>query len=191
MSVQPRNTADIAKVIARRREGVIARQETWALVRRVLLVAAVAFIILTQVFLVTQVEGNGMYPAMKDGDLALVYRLQGQYARNDVIVYQVDGVRYFGRVVARAGDEVSITENGSLLINSQLESGERPYPKTPTVDGEPFRCVVEVGYVYVLGDFRIQAENDQLVADDSREFGPIPLSDVEGKVITLLRRRGL
>lgn len=183
MSRQPQKTADISKVIAQRREGVIARQETWALVRRVLILLVLAFIVLTQLFLVTQVEGNGMFPAMRDGDLTLVYRLQGSYARGDVIAYRVDGVRYFGRIVAHAGDEVSITESGSLLINSRLESGEILFP-TNTADGGPFTAVVPAGHIWVMGDYRTQTE-------DSRNFGPIPLSDVEGKVITLLRRRGL
>lgn len=183
MSAQPRKTADIAKVIARRREGVIAREETWALVRRVLLLTAVAALVLTQVFLVTQAEGNGMYPALRDGDLALVYRLQGSYSRGDVIAYQHDGQRYFGRIVATAGDEVIISETGTLLVNSQLESGEILFPTT-TADGAEFRCIVEAGCVFVLGDYRTQAE-------DSRTFGAIPLSSVEGKLITLLRRRGL
>lgn len=183
MSNQPRKTADIAKVIAGRRERVIARQETWALVRRVLLLAVVAFIVLTQVFLITQVEGTGMFPALEDGDLVLVYRLQGSYARSDVIAYQVNGARCFGRIVASAGDEVTITETGSLLVNSQLESGEILFP-TNTRDGESFRMVVPADHVWVMGDYRTQAE-------DSRDYGPIPLSDVEGKVITLLRRRGL
>ena len=48
MSSQPQKTADIAKVIAKRREAVIARQETWALVRRVLVLAVIAFFVLTQ-----------------------------------------------------------------------------------------------------------------------------------------------
>ena len=183
MSSQPQKTADIAKTIAKRREGVIARQETWALVRRVLVLAAVAVLVLTQVFLVTQVEGTGMFPALEDGDLVLVYRLQGSYARSDVIAYRKDGVRYFGRIVASAGDEVTITESGSLLVNSQLESGEILFP-TNTADGQTFTQKVPAGYVWVMGDYRTQTQ-------DSRDFGPIPLADVEGKVITLMRRRGL
>lgn len=183
MSVQPRKTADIAKVIARRREGVIARQETWALVRRVLLLTVVAVLVLTQVFLVTQVEGNDMYPALRDGDLVIVYRLQSKFSRGDIVAYEVDGVRHFGRIVAQAGDMVNITESGTLLVNGQLESGEILFPTT-SADGEEFTCKVESGCVFVLGDYRTQAE-------DSRHFGSIPLSDVEGKLITLLRRRGL
>ena len=36
----------------------------------------------------------------------------------------------------------------------------------------------------LLGDYRTQSE-------DSRDFGPVPLEDVQAKVITLLRRRSL
>lgn len=38
--------------------------------------------------------------------------------------------------------------------------------------------------VFVLGDYRTQSE-------DSRDFGPISIKDIDGKVITILRRRGL
>lgn len=182
-SDQPRKRADIAKVIARRREQVIANQETWALIRRVLLLALIVYVALTQVFLITQVTGQDMFPAVKDGDLALVYRLQRSYMRNDVVAYQVDGERHFGRIVGMMLDEVVIDENGNLLINGQLESGEILFP-TNTADGELLRQAVPEGYVYILGDYRTQCE-------DSREFGIIPLSEVEGKLITLLRRRGL
>lgn len=182
-SDQPRKAADIAKVIANRREQVIARQETWALVRRILLLAAVCFLVLTQVFLIAQVEGQDMFPSVKDGDLALVYRLQGSYARGDIVAYQVNGERHFGRIIAQAGDEVSISTAGTLLVNSQLQSGEILFPTEPR-NGEAFHCIVPEGQVFLLGDYRTQTE-------DSRDFGPIPLSDVEGKLITLLRRRGL
>ena len=56
----------------------------------------------------------------------------------------------------------------------------------PTFPGEtltyPYRVAGDS--VFVLGDYRTQTE-------DSRNFGSIPLDDVEGKVITYLRRRGL
>ena len=40
------------------------------------------------------------------------------------------------------------------------------------------------GCVFVLGDNRQEAA-------DSRDFGPVSLESVEGKVISILRRRGL
>ena len=66
------------------------------LVRVVLLVAA-GWILLTQVFLITQASGNGMFPALKDGDLVFAYRLQREYAKNDVVVYEADGEERIGR----------------------------------------------------------------------------------------------
>lgn len=174
---------DIAGVIAKRREQVIASQETWALIRRILILALILYLALTQVFLIAQVEGQGMFPAVKDGDLALVYRLQDRYMRGDVVAYQHEGERHFGRIAATAGSEVTIDGAGNLLVNGQLQSGEILFP-TQTRDGEVFTMKVPAGYVFILGDYRTNTL-------DSRDFGAIPLEDVEGKLITLLRRRGL
>ena len=44
--------------------------------------------------------------------------------------------------------------------------------------------MVPAGHVFLVGDYRPEME-------DSRTFGSVPLSQVEGKLITLLRRRGL
>lgn len=93
------------------------------------------------------------------------------------------GERHFGRVIAAGGDVVTMSDSGALLVNGTAQSGEIMYPTY--VRGEltyPYR--VPEGCVYVLGDYRTNAS-------DSRDYGPIPLEDVEGKVITILRRRGL
>ena len=46
------------------------------------------------------------------------------------------------------------------------------------------RYTVPADSVFILGDYRTQSE-------DSRDFGPVALTDVKAKVITLLRRRSL
>ena len=141
------------------------------------------YVFFTQVFLITQTRGLGMFPALKDGDLAIVFRLQQNYARDDVVAYQSSGQRYFGRIVARADDVVTIDESGTLLVNGTPQSGEILYPTYPK-DGIEYPYRVPENYVFVLGDYRTQTQ-------DSRDFGPILLDDVEGKVITILRRRGI
>lgn len=57
------------------------------------------------------------------------------------------------------------------------------YP-TYAKEGLEYPYRVPEGHVFVLGDYRTNAT-------DSRDFGPIPMKQVEGKVITILRRRGL
>ena len=209
----------VEQVVAQRRERLGSRRDMRSLIFRLVFLAAVAYLVLTQGFLITQNHGQGMFPALKDGDLCIAFRTQVQtllkqkYARNDIVIYRVDdgaaptraanplrtwlaqyipeewlppepaGTRYFGRVVAAAGDVVNITDTGALIVNGTTQGGEIMFPTELRGDLEyPYR--VPEGCLYVLGDYRTNAK-------DSRDFGPIPLEAVEGKVITFLRRRGL
>lgn len=176
-------TPTIAEVIARRRERLLLAEDLKNLVARVLVIAIAGWLLFTQVFLITRTIGQSMFPALKDGDLAIVFRLQETYARDDVISYTVDGQRYLGRIIARETDVVTMDDTGSLLVNGTTQSGEIMYP-TYAKDGIEYPFRVPAGCVFVLGDYRTQAQ-------DSRDFGAIPMENVEGKVITILRRRGL
>ena len=66
-------------------------REVRSLAVRLAVFAAVLWVLLTQVYLVTQASGNEMFPAVKDGDLVLGIRLEKDYAKNDVVVYERSG----------------------------------------------------------------------------------------------------
>lgn len=173
----------IADVINRRRDRLISREEWRSLLVRAATMLIAGYIVFTQVFLLTQMSGMGMFPAMKDGDLAVVFRLQEEYERDDIVAYRVGGGRYFGRIVASEHDVVTLDESGTLYVNGTAQSGEIMYPTYPKEGMEyPFR--VPEGHIFVMGDYRTQTE-------DSRDFGSIPMEQVEGKLITILRRREL
>lgn len=172
-----------AQAIRMRRTDLVISRGYWGLLGKTLMLAAVLAVLLTQVFVVTQVSGNGMFPAVKDGDLVVGYRLQGSYAKNDVVVYTQEGARQVGRVIGREGDVIVITESGELLVNGTTQSGEILYP-TYAREGSEYPYVVPEGSYFLLGDYRTTAK-------DSRDFGSIPRSALEGKVITILRRRGI
>ena len=173
----------IADVIAVRRMRLATRSGYWSLLVRVLIVAAVGYLFATRLFLITQVSGMDMFPALKDGDLAIVFRLQQEYAKNDVIAYETtEGIR-FGRIVARGTDVVAMDDSGTLLVNGTSQSGEILYP-TYALEGIEYPYRVPESCVFVLGDYRTKAT-------DSRTLGPVPMDEVVGKVITILRRRGL
>ena len=158
-------------------------REVRSLAVRLAVFAAVLWVLLTQVYLVTQVSGNEMFPAVKDGDLLIGYRLQGTYAKNDVVLYEQDGKLRVGRILGREGDLVALDDSGTLVVNGAVQSGEILYP-TYAKDALEYPYTVPEGCFFVLGDYRTQSE-------DSRDFGPVPLEDVQAKVITLLRRRSL
>ena len=173
----------LAGVIAARRARLATRAGYWSLLRRVALMALAAYLFLTELFLITQIRGLDMFPALKDGDLAIVFRLQQEYAKNDVIAYETpDGLR-FGRIIARESDVVNMDESGTLLVNGTAQGGEILYP-TYALEGMVYPYRVPEESVFVLGDYRTKAT-------DSRALGPIPMDRVAGKVITILRRRGL
>ena len=155
------------------------------LAQRVVLVGAMFWVLFGVVFMLARVQGNEMFPAVKDGDLVLAYRLQQSCTKNDVVIYQADGVTHVGRVLALAGDVVNITEDGTLLVNGTTQSGEILYPTYPaSAAGLSYPYTVPEGSVFILADYRTNAA-------DSRNFGAIPMRDVKGTVLALLRRRGL
>ncbi len=185
MTKQPR----IEDVIAKRRERALTLSGYVALLGRVAVLALVVWLVLTYGFLICQCSGQHMFPALKDGDLCVIFRrgihdLMGQrIVAGDIVAYQVDGKRHFGRVVAIAGDSVQIDTRGSVTVNGVTEGAEILFPTYTR--GDLLNITnVQNGTLYVLGDYRTQTE-------DSRDFGPIPLESVEGKVISILRRRGL
>ena len=175
--------ARIERVIAARRERAALRAEYRALAGRVLVIALICWLVLRFGFLPAQNRGQAMAPALQDGDLCVVYR---SFARNllgerlsagDIVCLRQAGVRRFLRVAAVAGDEVAADESGALRINGAAQgSGARGSAAYP--------MIIPEGCVFVLGDNRQEAA-------DSRDFGPVPFESVEGKVISILRRRGL
>lgn len=162
---------------------MLDRQAAHSLLWRVLALVLLGWVLLTQLFAVWQVSGNEMFPALKDGDLVLAFRAQREYTTNDVILYTQNGETRAGRIAACEGDEVLLDEGGSLLVNGVNQAGEIVFPTYPR-EAVAYPYQVPQGCVFVLGDYRTQAQ-------DSRDFGAVPLQNITGKVITILRRRGL
>lgn len=183
MSKSKRASQSLAEIIRIRRERIAGRMEAWALFRRVVIVGALGWVTFARVFSFAQVSGMDMYPALCDGDLAVVFRLDDALSLEDVVAYEAGGQTRFGRIVAAAGDVVQLSQSGSLIVNGTTQAGEIFYP-TYAKEAVEYPYRVPEGCVFLLGDYRTQAI-------DSRDFGGIPLEDVRGRVITLMRRRGI
>lgn len=172
-----------AKAVRRRRLDAENRQDFRNLLLRVVVLVVCAWVLFTQVFLLTQAKGNSMFPAVKDGDLLICYRLQKTYAKNDIVVYTQGHKLRVGRILGREGDLIALDDSGTLVVNGAVQSGEILYP-TYAKDALEYPFTVPESSVFILGDYRTQSE-------DSRDFGAVSMDDVEAKVITLLRRRSL
>lgn len=170
-----------------RQPGSAARRD-WQDIRAFLLklavVALAAWALLGWVFGLTVMKGEDMYPRLRDGDLLLYYRLQKEYRIGDVVTFARDGTRHTARIVAQGGDTVDITEEGALLVNGSAQSEEIFCLTQPAEEGIELPCTLPEDSFFLLGDFRTQAT-------DSRSYGPVPREELDGKVITVVRRRSI
>lgn len=178
------NPKDLPQSVAkRRRQGILNRRGYISLLLRITLLILALWILFTQVFLLTRNTGQGMFPTLEDGDLIFGYRLQDPYQKGDVIVFRQDGQTAIGRIVALAGDFVMLDDSGNLVVNGTTQGGEILFP-TYAKEGIAYPYQVPENMVFVLGDHRTEVK-------DSRDFGPVSQESIEGKVITLIRRRGI
>ncbi|MDY5845828.1 MAG: signal peptidase I [Bariatricus sp.] len=146
--------------------------------------AVVILIMFTCFFGIFRADDNSMKPAVKDGDLVITWRIQKNYQAGDVIVLENGGKKEIRRVIAVANDTVDFTEEG-MALNGYLQQENEIYSETlPYVDGAVFPLTVEEGEVFVLADER---EN----AMDSRIYGTIDIDKTYGKVMTIIRQRGI
>lgn len=131
------------------------------------------------------VLGESMAPTFHSGQVYLLDR--GYYrhhapARNEVLVFKRNGVRYVKRVAAVAGDKIYVSRNQDLAKDEVIFTGEidrlraisRKWPHFRSL--KPVVRTVPDGYCYVLGDHLNCSE-------DSRELGFIPVEAIEGRVL--------
>ena len=147
---------------------------------------ALAFVLLfTFLFGIMRYQEPSMSPAIKDGDLVLYYRYNSVgYMPKDVIALEYKGKPQARRVVATAGDTVDIID-GRLVINGAPQQEPEIYQKTERYEeGVDFPLTVPEGQVFVLGDSRTGAA-------DSRIYGCVKIKNTLGKVMTVIRRRGI
>ena len=127
--------------------------------------------------------GNNMHPAVNDGDLVVSLKLQRPYL-NAAVLYRHDGKTRTGRVVGLPGNVIEISENGELIVNGAIASEDVYYPTKKAENSKvTYPYTVEEGKAFILNDYREDT-------DDSRAFGAIDMSEIDGPLILSLRRRG-
>ena len=87
-----------SKIIRRRRREAETRNGYIQLLARIILVIVCGGLLFTQGFLLMRAPDNGMFPAIKGGDLLIGFRLQRNFLKNDVVVYKANGKLQVGRI---------------------------------------------------------------------------------------------
>ncbi|MBO7395384.1 MAG: signal peptidase I [Ruminococcus sp.] len=144
--------------------------------------ALLVWVLLTFVAGVFICHDNSSFPMIKDGDLCITYRL-GKLDQGDLVVYELDGRQHFGRIAAFEGDRVELVDE-RVSVNGYCVYEDTVYPTKPDGAKISFPYTTPDNCVFVLNDYRTDI-------NDSRSFGGIPVDKVKGKVVFVLRRRGI
>ena len=166
----------------KKKKKLTAKQYALRLAIKIGITVLVITLLLVFVFGVYVNHSNSSYPMIKDGDLCLTYKL-GDIRQGDVVAYEANGETKFARVIALEGDNVEI-KNDYVAVNGIGIFEETVYSTSAEGSSISYPYKVPSGTVFVLNDFRSDTS-------DSRTLGGIPLSDCKGKVIFVMRRRGI
>lgn len=149
-------------------------------VAAVLLVAVLLLAnLFTHVFVVVRYFGDGMEPALSNGQLLLLAKTD-KAQPGDIIAFYYNNKVLVRRVVCQGGQTITMEQNGSVTVDGSLL--DEPYVTTPSIGQHniQFPYQVPYGHYFVMGDNRA-------VAMDSRlsEIGTVPADRVLGKVILI------
>jgi signal peptidase I len=123
---------------------------------------------------------GSMAPTLVPGEHVVATQLgraDGEWRRGDLAVIQDDRVLLVKRVVGVAHDRVALRD-GRLWRNGHPVT--EPWSDPRRIDGVYYGPVtVPAGHVLVMGDNRRESR-------DSRVFGPVPVDELEGRVVSVL-----
>jgi signal peptidase I len=154
--------------------GKVDRDQNGRRTTSALLSLALVVGLFTYGFRMVRVKGHSMDPTYHNGQWLLVRRPNWPSPSlkvGDVVVFRLEGDILVKRVAALGGQHAP-SQRGVLLVHP---SYKRPKEwKAFIVESPPE--TVPAGQIYVLGD-------NPPVSDDSRSFGPVPVSALLGRVL--------
>lgn len=146
--------------------------------------ACIAAAVFIWVVAVCRMDGNAMFPSVRDGDLCVFYRLDACYV-NDVVLYEDGaGELMIGRIAAVGGQTIDFPDAGGYEVNGYQSAGEIPYETYAAEESAVvYPLTLDEDSYFILNDFRSDVS-------DSRWSGPVSKAQIKGRLLFLLRRRG-
>ena len=172
-------------LLATDKEKTRAKAEIHRFLTRLAVFAALCWVLFGVVFGLAVVPGSAMAPRLCGGDLVLFSRFERGTAAGQVVLYRQEGTLRLGRIAARGGDTVTVTDTGALIINgSTVAEPDITTPTQPVEGGPDYPVTLAEDELFLLCDART-------TGTDSRLYGPIPQRKVLGTALAALRRSGL
>ena len=175
----------VDQAIRKRRRRLSQISDIKSFFSRLLVMIIMIYIMFWIIFGLQPMANDDMKPRISAGDLMLFYRLETRINSDDVVVIHKDGKTYTGRIVAKGGDKVEVTDDSTLKINDSTMIESDIFYSTPKYE-EYVQYPVQLAEdeYFILCDYRNGAK-------DSRYYGAVKKNEIVGKVITIIRTSNL
>ncbi|WP_044932033.1 signal peptidase I [Oribacterium sp. NK2B42] len=175
----------VDQAIRKRRRRLSQISDIKSFFSRLLVMIIMIYIMFWIIFGLQPMANDDMKPRISAGDLMLFYRLETRINSDDVVVIHKDGKTYTGRIVAKGGDKVEVTDDSTLKINDSTMIESDIFYSTPKYEEYvQYPLQLAEDEYFILCDYRNGAK-------DSRYFGAVKKNEIMGKVITIIRRSNL
>lgn len=164
-------------------EKMYIKRDLIALVKKILIIVIFIFIVTKFIFTFHINVGDSMTPNIKNTDLTLVYKMDHEYNRGDVVLISKNGTSYILRIIGTPENTILFSDEGDVIINNERYDEDYIYEKTYVEDNtNTYPLKLNENEYFVLGDNRTTSK-------DSRDFGIVTKEEIKGKVIYVFRNR--
>lgn len=143
----------------------------------IIIIAAFAVLIATLIMPVLEIKGDSMKPKYSNGDVAVAIKTKN-IEKGDIISFYYGNKILVKRVIASAGDWVTIDDNGKVFVNGK--EIKEPYLVDYNYDIGDIKYPFQVpdSSWFVMGDNRTDLNDSRF-----NQIGTIKQDDVIGKVL--------
>ena len=143
-----------------------------------ILIIGIVLIIKAYVFTPIRVNGDSMYPTLKNNDMMILNEI-GYYIngvnRFDIVVVNTNGEKIIKRIIGLPGDKVEYKNNKLYINDKEMEE------KFEHDDTNDFSVNSDLGYEIIPDDYYFVVGDNRNNSVDSRIIGLVSKKQIIGK----------